>query len=200
MRHASVIMINKYKKTSDFVKTKQDIKNYFDKNQKRFYIVNQNETKYESIKLELVYHVNENVKYDIFFYYVNFYSKQMNKPHITDKKNFMEQKIITQSELKSIKKYILGEIKTNSIPLDSVTQKDKYLHKIHKNQKKSLEHTKKTIFKLDLKKDKDIIEFTEKQNKIKIKDENNLKKFEKDLDDYLKTLYIIKDDNKKNKK
>ncbi|MDW3617963.1 MAG: hypothetical protein QFY14_02620 [Candidatus Phytoplasma pruni] len=173
-------MINKYKKTSDFVKTKQDIKNYFDKNKKRFDIVNQNETKYESIKLELVYHVNENVKYNIFFYYVDFYSKQMNKPHITDKKSFMERKIITQSELASIKKYILGKIKTNSIPLDSVTQKDKYLHKIHKNQKKSLEHTNKTISKissnLNPDKEKDIEEFLNKQNEIKTKDENNLKK------------------------
>lgn len=202
MRHASVIMINKCKQTSDFVKIKKKIKKYFDKN-KKIDIVNQNETKYESIKLELVYHLNENVEYNIFFYYVDFYSKQMNKSHITDKTFFKEQKIITQSEFESIKKYILGQIKTNSIPLDSVTQKDKYLHKIYKNQEKSLKHTEKTISEisnLNPDEEKDIKEFLNKQKEIKEKDKKNLTIFEANLEDYLKILYIIKDDNKKNKK
>ncbi|WP_284928733.1 hypothetical protein [Candidatus Phytoplasma sp. AldY-WA1] len=202
-KYASIIMINKYKKNDDFLRTKDKIKDYFEKNEK-FKIVNQNETKYESIKLELVYHLDENVKYNIFFYYVDFYSKQMNKPHTIDKEFFTKQKIITKSEFELIKKYILGKIKTNSIPLlDSVTQKDKYLHKIYKNQEKSLKHTEKTISEisnLNPDEEKDIKEFLNKQKEIKAKDKKNLTIFEANLDEYLEKLYIIKDDNKKNKK
>ncbi|MGI3136169.1 MAG: hypothetical protein ACN23H_01125 [Candidatus Phytoplasma vitis] len=197
--HASIIMINKDKNSNAFYESKKNIKKYFEKDKERFKILETNEKNGKSIKLELYFCCGENIKYNICFYYVNFYGKQMNEPHIKNKESSAEQIIVSKDEFKLIKKYVLGLLKNTNKSPNIITQKDKYLNKIYKNQKKSLKYTESIISKLEKIKENKDIEFLNKQKEINTKDIKILKNFEDTITEYLEKLYVIKDDKKTKK-